>query len=74
MEGRTRALLPAFFGSLAENVPVTEFTPLSFTANDTDVMCVVRFGMASKATGRRSTANNHQVAVPRWQGLLLPGD
>ena len=51
--------VPAFFESLAETVDVTEFTPLSFTANDTDVMCVIRFGMTVKATGKRSTANIH---------------
>ena len=51
--------VPAFFESLAENATVTEFTPLSFTANDTDVMCVIRFGMTSKVTGRSATANIH---------------
>jgi ketosteroid isomerase-like protein len=51
--------VPAFFESLAETVDVTEFTPLSFTANDTDVMCVIRFGMTVKATGKSASANIH---------------
>jgi len=51
--------VPAFFESLAETITVTEFTPLSFTANDTDVMCVIRFGTRSNATDKSATANIH---------------
>ena len=51
--------VPAFFESLAETITVTEFTPMSFTANDTDVMCVIRFGTRSNATGKSATANIH---------------
>jgi ketosteroid isomerase-like protein len=54
-----RDKVPAFFESLAKTIDVTEFTPLSFTANDTDVMCVIRFGMTMKATGKSSTAHIH---------------
>jgi uncharacterized protein len=51
--------VPAFFESLAATIAVTEFTPLSFTSNDTDVMCVIRFGLTVNATGKSSTANIH---------------
>jgi uncharacterized protein len=51
--------VPAFFQSLAENITVTEFTPLSFTASETDVMCVIRFGMTSNVTGKSATADIH---------------
>ena len=51
--------VPAFFESLAETITVTEFTPMSFTANDTDVMCVIRFGTRSNATDKSATANIH---------------
>jgi ketosteroid isomerase-like protein len=54
-----RSEVPGFFRSLAETITVTEFTPLSFTANDTDVMCVIRFGMTVNATGKSATANIH---------------
>ncbi|MBV9952751.1 MAG: nuclear transport factor 2 family protein [Acidimicrobiia bacterium] len=52
---RGKAELPHFFQELAANVEVTEFTPLAFTSNDTDVMTAVRFGMAVPATGKSGT-------------------
>ena len=54
-----KAEVPHFFEELAANVEVTEFTPLSFAANDTDVMTVVRFGMKVPATGKAGTMDLH---------------
>jgi ketosteroid isomerase-like protein len=51
--------LPRFFEELAGSVEVTEFTPLSFAANDTDVMTVVRFAMLVPATGRSGVMDLH---------------
>ena len=51
--------MPAFFQALGETVDVTEFTPLAFTANDTDVMAVIRFGMSVKANGKSGTMDLH---------------
>jgi len=56
---RTKAEVPAFFQALGENVDVTEFTPLAFASNDTDVMVVIRFGMKVKATGKVGTMDIH---------------
>ena len=36
-----------FFKELGGAVSVTEFTPLSFASNDTDVMAVIHFAMTS---------------------------
>ena len=44
-----------FFQELAANLEVTEFTPLAFTSNDTDVMTAVRFGIKVPATGKSGT-------------------
>ena len=51
--------LPGFFAAIAENLDVTEFTPLAFAASDTDVMAVIRFGFTVKATGRSATMDLH---------------
>jgi uncharacterized protein len=48
-----------FFQLIAENLEVTEFTPLSFTSNDTDVMAVIRFGATVPATGKSGTMQLH---------------
>jgi uncharacterized protein len=56
---RTKAQVPAFFQALGETIDVTEFTPLAFTSNDTEVMAVVRFGMTAKATGKSGVMDIH---------------
>ncbi|MEV5968158.1 nuclear transport factor 2 family protein [Kribbella sp. NPDC051952] len=48
-----------FFKQLGEAVSVTEFTPLAFASNDTDVMTVIRFAMTSTQTGRSGVMNLH---------------
>src|SRR3954452_11879084 len=48
-----------FFETLAGTVEVTEFTPLSFASNDTDVMTVVRFGIRVPATGKSGAMDLH---------------
>ena len=56
---RTKAEVPAFFQAIGETLDVTEFAPLSFAANDTDVMVVIRFAFTAKATGRSGVMNLH---------------
>ena len=56
---RTKAQVPAFFQALAEAVDVTEFTPMAFASNDTDVMAVIRWGAKAKATGRSGVMDIH---------------
>jgi ketosteroid isomerase-like protein len=48
-----------FFETLGGAVEVTEFTPLAFASNDTDVMVVVRFGMKVLATGKSGEMDLH---------------
>ena len=46
-----------FFTDIGSNVEVTEFTPLSFASNDTDVFAVVRFAYTVNTTGKRAAMN-----------------
>jgi ketosteroid isomerase-like protein len=48
-----------FFQALAENVEITEFTPLAFAASDTDVMVVIRYAERSRATGKSGDMDLH---------------
>ena len=51
--------LPKFFEALGANIEVTEFAPLTFASNDTDVLTVVRFGMKVPATGKQGGMDLH---------------
>jgi len=48
-----------FFQALASQLDVTEFTTLSFTSNDTDVMTVTRFVATSRTTGKTAAMDIH---------------
>ena len=52
---RGSAEVPRFFAAIGSSVEVSEFTPLSFTSNDTDVMTTVQWTFTSRATGRSGT-------------------
>ena len=54
-----KAEVPHFFKALGENLEITEFTPLSFAANETDVMVVTRWGATAPATGRTVAMDIH---------------
>jgi len=54
-----KAEVPHFFKALGENLEITEFTPLSFAANDTDVMVVTRWAATAPATGNTATMDIH---------------
>jgi uncharacterized protein len=47
--------VPRFFSELAATEEVTEFTPLSFTSNDDDVMVAIRYGSTARATGKTAS-------------------
>lgn len=47
--------VPWFFKELASSVDITEFTPLSFTSNDTDVMVAIRWAFTVHATGKSAS-------------------
>ena len=46
--------VPRFFKEIGSSVEVTEFTPLSFTSNETDVIAAVRWAYTVNATGKRA--------------------
>ena len=50
---------PAFFQAIYENQDVTEFTPLAFTSNDTDVMVVIHYAFTAKRTGKSGAMDLH---------------
>jgi uncharacterized protein len=55
-----KAELPSFFEGIARTGPVTEFTPLSFAANESgDVMVFLRYGFTVTATGKEVATNLH---------------
>ena len=46
--------VPRFFEAIGANIEVTEFTPLSFTSNDTDVIVAVHWAYTVRATGKQA--------------------
>jgi uncharacterized protein len=46
-----------FFTEIGANVDVTEFTPVSFAANDTDVIVAVHWAYTVRATGKHADMN-----------------
>lgn len=56
---RGKAGVAGFFEAFASEMDVEEFTPLSFAANETDVLTVVRLRVRVRATGRAATMNLH---------------
>ena len=56
---RGKAAVSRFFDSIATSVDVTEFTPLSFASNESEVMNTVRFAYTVKATGRTVAMTMH---------------
>ena len=50
-----RSEVPRFFERIGSNVQITEFSPLSFTSNDTDVMVSLVWGITVNATGKSVT-------------------
>jgi ketosteroid isomerase-like protein len=49
----------AFFTAFGSTMEVEEFTPISFAANDTDVLTVVRHRATSRATGKEVAMDLH---------------
>lgn len=56
---RGKGEVPLFFKAIGTSVEVTEFVPLSFTANETDVMVTIRWTVTAIATGKSATINLH---------------
>ena len=52
---RGKGDVPRFIKAIAESVDVTEFTPVSFTANDTDVIAVIHWTYTVRETGKTAS-------------------
>lgn len=63
-----------FFTAFGSTMEVEEFTPVSFAANDTDVLTVVRFRARSRQTGKAAAMDLHHFftfrdgKVARYRG------
>ena len=51
----------AFFTEFGSIMEVDEFTPVSFAANETDALTVVRFRVHSRATGKSAAMDLHHI-------------
>ncbi len=49
---RGKGEVARFFKEIGSNIEVTEFTPLSFASNETDVVATVRWAYTVNATGK----------------------
>ncbi len=47
--------VPRFFQAVSTAIDVTEFTPLSFATNDSDVIVAIRWGYRVRATNRTAS-------------------
>ena len=56
---RGKAEVPAFFTSLGDTLEITEFTPLAFASNETDVMVVTRWAATAPSTGKSGAMDIH---------------
>ena len=56
---RGKAEVPGFFQALGQTVEVTEFTPLAFASNETDVMVVIRYTHRGRSTGKSASMDLH---------------
>jgi ketosteroid isomerase-like protein len=56
---RGKNQVPSFFEALATSIDVTEFTPLTFGSNETDVLVVVRFGFTVRENGNSGSMDIH---------------
>jgi uncharacterized protein len=54
-----KAEVSQFFEQIGSAIEVTEFTPLSFAANETDVLTTIRFGLTVPATGKSGSMDLH---------------
>jgi uncharacterized protein len=54
-----REAVAKFFSDFGSTMEVEEFTPVSFAANDTDVLTVVRFRARSRSTGKTADMDLH---------------
>ena len=52
---RGKREVPRFFEAIGSSVDITEFAPISFTSNDTDVVATLHWTYTVKATGKSAS-------------------
>ena len=63
-----------YFAAIGKTIEVLDFTQLSFTANDTEVMVLSQFRMRSRRNGKESAMQLHHYwrfrddKVEHWRG------
>jgi ketosteroid isomerase-like protein len=63
-----------FFTDFGSAMEVEDFTPVTFAANETDVLTVVRFSGRTRATGKTTSMNLHHFfrfrdgKIAYWRG------
>lgn len=62
---RGKAGVGEFFSAFGSTMEVEEFTPISFAANDNEVLTVVRFRVKARATGKTAAMDLHHYFVFR---------
>lgn len=62
---RGKAGVEDFFTAFGSTMEVEEFTPISFAANDNDVLTVVRFRGKARSTGKTAAMDLHHYFVFR---------
>jgi len=58
---RGKSEVPRFFKELGSSIEIAEFTPLTYTANETDVIVPVHWSYTVHATGRRA-----EMTMQHW--------
>jgi len=53
--------VPRFFMEIGSNVEIQEFTPLTYTSNETDVIVPVHWSYTVNATGKRA-----EMTMQHW--------
>ena len=58
---RGKEAVGQFFQDFGSTMEVTDFTPVSFAGNDTDVLTMVRFSATARATGKSAAMHLHHL-------------
>ena len=58
---RGKEAVGQFFQDFGSTMEVTDFTPISFAGNDTDVLTMVRFSATARATGKSASMHLHHL-------------
>ena len=69
---RGKGEVPRFFKEIGTSVTVTDFIPLSFTANETDVMVALKWAFTHSNGQERCSTHAALVALHRREDRIRP--